>query len=294
MGTELIVVGVDGSPSSEAALDWAIAEARVRGARMRLVTAIRVPAHVAFGTPYDADEYVHVLADAAPEELRAATERAAGALGWARVDRAWAAESAAVLLTLHAAEANLLVLGAHSGPRFVAPLLGSTADRLSADAAIPVVVVRGEVAPEGRVVVGVEGGAASSLTLDFAYQAAAARRAELLIVHCTAGGPDEDVAAAHAALEALTAPFRTRYPGVPTYVELPSGPPVDRLVEAAAGAALLVVGRHAHGERWPALTGSTSRRMLRRAPCPVVVVPVPVDRHGVSAGAGASRPAGRN
>ncbi|MFL6072101.1 MAG: universal stress protein [Mycobacteriales bacterium] len=280
MGTEVIVVGVDGSPSSEAALDWAIEEARVRGARLRLVTAVRVPAHVAFGMPLDAEEYVHVLADTAPDELRAATERAAGVLGWGRVDRAWAAEAAAVLLTLHAAEASLLVIGAHSGPRFVAPLLGSTADRLSADAGIPVVVVRGEAATAGRVVVGVEGGDAPSPALEFAFRAAAARRAELLIVHCADG------TAAAAALDDLTTPVRARYPEVRASVELPSGQPVDRLVEAAAGACLLVLGRHAHREPWPVLSGSTSRRVLRRAPCPVAVVPVPADRHRVTAGTG--------
>src|SRR5690348_18267785 len=127
MGTELIVVGIDGSPPSEAALDWALEEARRREAGLRLVTAVRIPPPAAFGMPYDTDEYAYVLADAAPDELRAATERAAAALGWGRVDRAWAAESAAVLLTLHAAEASLLVIGAHSRPRFRAPLLGSTA-----------------------------------------------------------------------------------------------------------------------------------------------------------------------
>ena len=35
----VIVVGVDGSPSSLAALDWAVTEARLRHGEIRLVTA---------------------------------------------------------------------------------------------------------------------------------------------------------------------------------------------------------------------------------------------------------------
>ena len=38
-----IVVGVDGSPGSLQALRWAVAEARLRGASLRLVHAWMVP-----------------------------------------------------------------------------------------------------------------------------------------------------------------------------------------------------------------------------------------------------------
>jgi len=45
-----IVVGVDGSEHGEQALDWAIDEAKLRGARLLLISAWHVPA-IAYGGP---------------------------------------------------------------------------------------------------------------------------------------------------------------------------------------------------------------------------------------------------
>ncbi|MFC7761450.1 universal stress protein [Catellatospora bangladeshensis] len=42
-----IVVGVDGSPCSDLALDWAIEEARLRRAPLRLVYVVDSPARAA-------------------------------------------------------------------------------------------------------------------------------------------------------------------------------------------------------------------------------------------------------
>jgi nucleotide-binding universal stress UspA family protein len=56
-------------------------------------------------------------------------------------------------------------------------------------------------------------------------------------------------------------------------VEGDSGP---ALVEAARRADLLVLGSHGHRKSYNLLVGSTSEYCLRRAHCPVVVIPVPV------------------
>ena len=56
-------------------------------------------------------------------------------------------------------------------------------------------------------------------------------------------------------------------------VEGDSGPV---LVEAARRADLLVIGSHGHRRSYNLLMGSTSEYCLRRAQCPVVVIPVPV------------------
>lgn len=47
-----------------------------------------------------------------------------------------------------------------------------------------------------------------------------------------------------------------------------------KLLEAAAGAEMLVVGRRGAGGFRGLLTGSTAEQVVRHAPCPVVVVPV--------------------
>jgi nucleotide-binding universal stress UspA family protein len=53
------------------------------------------------------------------------------------------------------------------------------------------------------------------------------------------------------------------------------GHPVDRLVEAAKGADLLVLSSHGHGRMHQAVVGSVAAGCIRRAPCPVLVVPAP-------------------
>jgi nucleotide-binding universal stress UspA family protein len=56
-----------------------------------------------------------------------------------------------------------------------------------------------------------------------------------------------------------------------TSVELRPGPAVPVLLEAAEGAALLVVGSRGHGQVAGAVAGSVSQHLARHAPCPVVV-----------------------
>ncbi|MER5846380.1 universal stress protein [Streptomyces sp. NPDC002012] len=52
----------------------------------------------------------------------------------------------------------------------------------------------------------------------------------------------------------------------------PQGHPAAVLLDAAAGARLLVVGNRGHGGFTEALLGSVSQHCVQHAPCPVVVV----------------------
>ncbi|MEV4283343.1 universal stress protein [Actinoplanes xinjiangensis] len=51
------------------------------------------------------------------------------------------------------------------------------------------------------------------------------------------------------------------------------GHPAEALLQAAAGAELLVVGSRGHGTFAGILLGSVSQRCIQHAPCPVIVVP---------------------
>ena len=61
--------------------------------------------------------------------------------------------------------------------------------------------------------------------------------------------------------------------GVEVQTRLFEGPAAKGLVEAAHGAAMLVVGSHGYGRVTRAFLGSVSRECVRHASCPVLVVP---------------------
>jgi nucleotide-binding universal stress UspA family protein len=68
---------------------------------------------------------------------------------------------------------------------------------------------------------------------------------------------------------------------VPITREVVQGPPAAILANAARRAALLILGSHGHGRMHQAVLGSVSEECIRRANCPVVVIPVPhPDRAG--------------
>ena len=77
----------------------------------------------------------------------------------------------------------------------------------------------------------------------------------------------------HRAVQALANHLRER--GVNTIALQFRAPTADGLVEKAAEvhADLIVVGTHRRGPLLRALLGSVSRRVVDRAPCPVLVVP---------------------
>lgn len=140
---------------------------------------------------------------------------------------------------------------------------------------------------ENLVVVGVDGSPASDLALEWALQEARRRGAAVAVVtafghaqHTGALGETASARQAREAAEREQAEQLTRVAGpyrddVDISVEVVDGRPVDRLVEAAANAALLVVGSHGYGRVREVLVGSVAAGCIRTATCPVVVLPTP-------------------
>jgi nucleotide-binding universal stress UspA family protein len=62
--------------------------------------------------------------------------------------------------------------------------------------------------------------------------------------------------------------------GVPIATEAVEGRPADVLTAAADGADLLVLGSHGHSQAWHMVLGSVSQECIRKATCPVVLLPV--------------------
>jgi nucleotide-binding universal stress UspA family protein len=139
-----IVVGVDGSAASQAALRWAIDEAHATSARVEAVLVYPPNPYLNFafgdypavtGAPYD-----QFRRDAL-DQLRQTTAAVVRPEDRLRVELALAADNApARALTRHAERADLLVVGGsrHHG---LGVLLGSTASSCVRHATCPVVVV---------------------------------------------------------------------------------------------------------------------------------------------------------
>jgi nucleotide-binding universal stress UspA family protein len=142
-GTGTIVVGVDGSEHAERALDWAIEEAKLRGARLNLVSAWHVPAAVygspGFAPPLDQSvpetfkEVAETIAEAAANRVRAAEVEAE-----ASVQHGHPAEA----LVEAAANAEMLVVGSRGHGGFAGLLLGSVSAHCAHHAPCPLVIVR--------------------------------------------------------------------------------------------------------------------------------------------------------
>jgi nucleotide-binding universal stress UspA family protein len=74
-----------------------------------------------------------------------------------------------------------------------------------------------------------------------------------------------------------------RGPARPVAAEVIEGRPADVLAAAGRSADLLVLGSHGHSRVRHTVLGSVSEECIRKAACPVVVIPVPVQRTGKSA-----------
>jgi len=141
-GQELVVVGVDGSAESVAALRWAAHYATATGARVRALLAWHYPG-AAGGPPIEkAPAAVHDQTDAQMHETLDAAIAKAGQEA-AGVEKTTAYGHPAQALIEASSEADLLVVGRHGHGAFTGMLLGSVSIHCVTGAHCPVVVIRG-------------------------------------------------------------------------------------------------------------------------------------------------------
>lgn len=228
----------------------------------------------------------HALHDEAMRWVRSAIAAAEDTAPGLDIEVRVEVGSAARLLEQESETSALVVVGSRGLGGFTGLVLGSVAVALSCHAKCPVVVVRGDdPASDGPVVVGVNGALENWYVVDRAFAEAEARGAELVAVHAwqpplgtariaeSVGIVWSELDTVREALVAQRlAACADRHPGVDVKKYVVHGSAVQRLVEFAEGASLLVVGSHGTGGLTGMVLGSTSQALVRHAPCPVLLV----------------------
>jgi nucleotide-binding universal stress UspA family protein len=282
-----IVVGVDGSPSADDALEWAAAEASVMHRPLHIVHGfiwplMRVPLGPSEFGPADGG-----LRASAERLLVAAETRAQLAAPDINVTSELVVGDAAPALLRCARGAELLVVGSRGLGGFLGLLVGSVGVAVAAHAPCPVIVVRPR--PDGRpgsfggrVVVGADGSELSAAAIEFAFQAAARRKVGLTAVRVWT--PSRSAHPARIPLDKIEAAERRQlietlkdscqqFPDVDVETKLVrDNHPGRALIESSAEAGLIVIGTRGHGGFVGLLLGSVSQSVLEHADCPVGVV----------------------
>ena len=138
-GQRRIVVGVDGSVPSKAALAWAARQAKLTGAAVDAVLAWQQP--LSFRTPWPAGVMTD-FKDLADRRLADALADVADSAGEAEVRPCVVEGNAAEVLLDAAAGADLLVVGSRGYGGFAEALLGSVGQHCVHHATCPVVIIR--------------------------------------------------------------------------------------------------------------------------------------------------------
>lgn len=280
-----LVVGVDGSPPSDAALRYACRYAVARGMPLTVLHSWQpYPAYAsgAMMSPGPLTPTPVEMADAGQRVLDAAAMIAAE-VGARLVHTEVLAEGPAPAALMTASEeAQLVIIGGRDGAQHEAGWLGPVPLRLAAKAHCPVVVVPNDAQLTGDVVVGFDGSDSAGATLDFAFDQAAGRGCDLTVVFSFAEGAglagldvsifaDRRESARRQLSEAVSG-WGEKYPDVVVRRLVTDEPALRALRTAAATASLVVVGSHGRGFFLRHVLGSVSSALLRVSDCPVAVV----------------------
>jgi nucleotide-binding universal stress UspA family protein len=145
-GRHRIVVGVEGSAGSRAALRWAIDEARVRHGVVEVITAYLptyVPAAPDFGyVPLDPVDLLQEVAKMQDEVVDEARERVDTA--GVEIEQRLLKGRAADTLIAASDGADMLVVGSRGRGGFRGLLLGSVSQQIAHHARCPVVIIRAD------------------------------------------------------------------------------------------------------------------------------------------------------
>ena len=282
-----VVVGFDGSETSQAAARWAAREAQSRGLGLTVIHATVPP--MSNGGVWGPSSPISLdTLDEIRDTAQSAVDAFAATLPAGNVQTVVQVGSPSGLLLHASASATLLVVGSRGHGGFKELLLGSVSQQLVAHADCPVVVIRDERSLDtSAVVVGVDGSPASHAAVDFAFDYASRHKLSVLAIHAwdvpsfdlivmpNTPVPVElgDMANTEVRLAAeLLAGYEARYPDVSLETRVIRSTPSNAILSVESEAALIVLGTRGHGTVVGSILGSVSHTVLHRAQVPVAVI----------------------
>jgi len=282
-----LVVGVDGSAASYAAVGWTAQEATIRGLPVRLVHVVAPTSMSSTEAPNDT--ITHEQEVKARHVIDQARRIVDGVQGEARLKVRVEIRYAGVLATLVDAVPTkpMIVVGARGFDGFGWHMLGSVSAGLLHHAHCPVTIVRDpesagrEIHDDAPVVVGIDGSRASEAATALAFDEASRRRVPLVALHAWSDvgvfpilGMDWHVYRDEGdeVLGERLAGWQEIYPDVQVHRRLVCDVPARWLVNESDSAQLVVLGSRGRGGFDGLHLGSVSSAVAQSARVPVIVV----------------------
>jgi nucleotide-binding universal stress UspA family protein len=283
-----IIVGVDGSSASDAAICWAAQDAVDRGIPLTLIRVENPAAPTWAQAPlleelagWQEAEGRSMLANA----LKIALDTA-GDTGRIPITTELLFSATVPTLVDLSKDAELIVVGTDGRGALTRGLLGSVSSGLVRHAHCPVAVIH-DVDPltpnpaQAPVLVGIDGSPSSELAMTIAFDEASRRHVDLIALHAWCDGeasdfpsvdwPEVKAEGKKRLMTRTLAGWLKRYPDVTVQTRLVCDRPARALVETSRAAQLLVVGSHGRNAFTRTLLGSVSNAVVQSVRVPVIV-----------------------
>jgi nucleotide-binding universal stress UspA family protein len=282
-----IIVGVDGSPASNAAVCWAARDAVMRRIPLTLIHVVNPVASPWSQAPlldgfavWQENEGRRILADA----LKIARDTAKDNPRIPIESELVFSATVPTLVDL-SKKAEFMVVGTYGRGALARGLLGSVSSALVRHAHCPLAVIRDEDPrmphpSQAPVLVGIDGSPASNLATAIAFDEASRRGVDLLALHAWSDTeifelPGLDWSAVKGEEERLLyeglAGWQERYPDVTVHRLVICDRPARVLVETSESAQLVVLGSRGRGAFTGMLLGSVSNAVVQSVRMPVIV-----------------------